>query len=78
MFFIDGIAAVVGTISFAFTISVGLAQQGPNVDAGPPFGMLPLIDEIVVGDNEDEHAFIESSPGASEILDVAGRPTRIT
>ncbi len=56
---------------------IALAQEHPLVDAGEPFGMLPLIDEVIVGASEDTHGFVESEPGISVVQDVLGRPTRI-
>ena len=40
------------------------------VDAGDPFGLLPLIDEVVIGESEDTHGFVESAPGVSEVQDI--------
>ena len=46
------------------------------VDAGEPFGELPLIDEVVCGEASDTHEFKESARGASRterILDATCR-----
>ena len=47
------------------------------MDAGEPFGMLPLLDEVIIGESEDTHGFVESAPGVSEIEDILGQPTRV-
>jgi MYXO-CTERM domain-containing protein len=46
-------------------------------DAGAPFGDLPLVDEVVVGSNEDAHEFTESAGGVTEVQDILGTPTRV-
>lgn len=46
-------------------------------DAGEPFGDLPLVDEVIVGSNEDDHAFTESPPAASEVQQILGKATRV-
>ena len=53
------------------------AQELPVADAGEPFGMLPLIDEVVVGQSEENHGFVESAPGVSEIQEILGEATRV-
>ena len=58
-------------------IGVSAAQDRPMIDVGSPFGALMLVDEVVVGANEDTHGFIESAPGVSEIQDIFDQPTRV-
>ena len=53
------------------------AQQNSMFDAGEPFGLLSLIDEVIIGESEESHEFIESEPGISSIQDILGRPTRV-
>ncbi len=53
------------------------AQDRPIIDAGDPFGVLPLVDEVVIGESEDDHGFVESAPGVSEVQDILGKPTRV-
>ena len=68
------------TYVFALLITMctsASAQDRPMLDAGAPFGMLPLVDEIVVGESEESHGFVESAEGISEIQDVLGTPTRV-
>lgn len=47
------------------------------VDAGTPFGMLPLIDEIQCGDPKDPHELVEKSKGISEVQTLLGQPCRV-
>ena len=53
------------------------AQERSMVDVGAPFGRLILVDEVVVGENEDTHGFVESVPGISEVQDILDQPTRV-
>ena len=46
------------------------------VDAGPPFGRLPLVDEIDCG-QAGGHEFREDPPAASRVETVLGRPCRV-
>ena len=50
-----------------------LAAEG---DAGAPFGMLPIVDEITVGDPADPHPIYEDPPGATQVGMVLGQPAR--
>lgn len=52
------------------------AHAGALVDAGPPFGRLPLVDEIECA-RADTHHFAESPKGASRVETVLGRPCRV-
>ena len=54
------------TLLIAF-VNSAFAQDRPLVDAGEPFGLLPLVDEIVIGVSEETHGFIESSAQASVV-----------
>ncbi|MBV71809.1 MAG: hypothetical protein CMH52_10765 [Myxococcales bacterium] len=69
IYFVSVIVCVLSTASHA--------QDRPLMDAGEPFGMLPLVDEVVVGQNEDAHGFVESEPGISEVQDILGASTRV-
>jgi hypothetical protein len=46
------------------------------VDAGAPFGPLPLVDEIDCA-VDGAHAFVEEPAGATEVGTVLGRPCRV-
>jgi len=49
---------------------------GSVADAGPPFGRLPLVDEVVCGDPKDPHPFADDPQGASQVATILGRPCR--
>ncbi len=50
----------------------------PLVDAGAPFGKLPLIQEIICGqDAADGVEFVEGPGGASKVEQVFGKPVRV-
>lgn len=49
----------------------------PTADAGEPFGVLPLVDEVRCGDAADPHQLIESPAGASRIKPLLGRSCRL-
>jgi len=53
------------------------AKRRPWIDIGPPFGKLPLVDEIDCAGDLAEHGFIESPPGASYVTTILGRPCRV-
>lgn len=53
------------------------AAAQAEVDLGPPFGTLRLVDEVVCGDPEDPHPFREDPAGASRIESVLGRSARV-
>jgi hypothetical protein len=46
-------------------------------DAGRPFGLLPLVDELLPDSDAGSHEFRESSPGVSRLETLLGRPCRI-
>lgn len=58
---------------------IGRAEVGkrPLVDAGTPFGKLPLVDEIDVAADPAKWDFVESQPGISKVENIFGRPTRV-
>ena len=62
---------------FFLCVNASWAQEQPLMDAGEPFGMLPLVDEVIIGESEDTHGFVESAPGVSEIQNILGQPTRV-
>jgi len=47
------------------------------VDAGEPFGELPMIDEVVCGETDGAHQFKESAPGASRVERILGERCRV-
>lgn len=55
--------------------SPALAQRVEN--AGAPFGMLPLIDEIDTGDTGDAHPMVQGPANASRVETVLGRSARV-
>ena len=70
-------AVFVAMICGVVGVSSAIAQERPMVDAGEPFGMLPLVDEVIIGESEATHGFVESAEGISEIQDVLGTQTRV-
>lgn len=58
----------------------GVAAPRPiraDVDAGEPFGTLPLVDEVNCADPADPHPFVQSEPGASHLDTVLDRRCRV-
>jgi len=51
--------------------------RGEVVDAGEPFGPLPLVDEVSCGDPNDPHPFREGPEGASRIEAILDRECRV-
>lgn len=47
-----------------------------EADAGAPFGVLPLIDEVDTGNAADPHPVFEDPPGGSKLVTLLGRPAR--
>lgn len=45
-------------------------------DIGAPFGMLPLVDEVVTGNAADPHTLFEDPVGGSQISTVLGKSAR--
>jgi MYXO-CTERM domain-containing protein len=70
-------AAVLGGSGLATLVLLfaPLAHAGEG-DAGAPFGMLPIVDEITVGDPADPHPIYEDPPGATQVGMVLGQPAR--
>jgi len=54
-----------------------LHADNPLVDAGDPFGKLPLVDEVICGDPQDPHPFRESAARASRIEKIMGQRARV-
>ncbi|HUU92317.1 MAG TPA: alpha/beta hydrolase, partial [Phycisphaerae bacterium] len=53
------------------------AGEAPLADAGPPFGRLPLLDEVDCSGGADaSHAFTEDPKGISRVETILGRPCR--
>ncbi len=52
------------------------AARRERVEAGRLFGKLPLVDEILCG-QESKHLFKESEPGVSRVETILGRPCRV-
>ncbi len=53
------------------------AAERPLVDAGKPFGLLPLVDQVDCGNPEDPHPFIEEPEGASQVERILGETCRV-
>ena len=62
-----------------FTALAASAAAGAQalVEAGEPFGPLPLVDEVQCGDPGDPHEFTEDPAGATTVETVLGRPCRV-
>lgn len=72
-----GIRWSVGVLATLCAWPAPMAHAQTMAEAGAPFGMLPLIDEINVGDPADPHPFVEVPTGASRIESVLGRNARV-
>ena len=69
----------VQTIVFTLFLGLGPIASPAHAearDAGPPFGMLELIDEVIVGEDLG-HEFSESAPGVSEVQTLLGSDARV-
>lgn len=53
------------------------AKRRPLVDLGPPWGSLPLVDEVAADAGDAGHLFAEQPAGASRVETVLGEPCRI-
>lgn len=49
----------------------------PLRDAGDPFGILPLVDEVVCGNRQDDHVFKESPKDATRVEMILGKSARV-
>ena len=56
--------------------AAGSRQPLPVGDAGEPFGILPLVDEVICGSDEGEHLFAEDSNRPSRIETILGKAAR--
>lgn len=61
----------------AWLVAAGVRADVQLVDAGDPFGKLPLLDEIACGNPADPHLFRESTPRASRVAVVLDRRCRV-
>jgi len=61
----------------AATAIVSLAAPDNLVDAGEPFGKLPLVDEVLCGDPADGHPFFQAPDGCSVVRRVLGTLCRV-
>jgi len=52
-------------------------KELPLADAGAPFGMLPLVDEVLCGSRGDGHLFREEPNGASRFETILNKPARV-
>jgi len=52
-------------------------QNLPLRDAGEPFGMLPLVDEVICGHSRNDHVFKESPEGATRVETILGKTARV-
>lgn len=59
------------------SLATGTEPGGrPLVNAGEPFGMLPLVCEINCADTNTGPGFVDYPPGASRVEDILGVPCR--
>ncbi len=69
--------AITGVITTILSLLAACVLAQPLVDAGEPFGRLPLVDEVLCGDPNDPHEFAESAPGVSSIETILGKRCRV-
>ncbi|MBM3498190.1 MAG: hypothetical protein FJX74_05920 [Armatimonadetes bacterium] len=62
-------------VGLALMAHIGCAQVA--VEAGEPFGALPLVDEVVCGSPTDSHLLVEEPAGATAIETLLGQPCRV-
>ena len=70
-------AGAVGLLVAALLAANAVGGARSVADAGAPWGMLPLVDEVLCGDDGGYHPFAEEPKGASEIKTVLGRRCRV-
>ncbi|QQE10214.1 hypothetical protein JD969_11930 [Planctomycetota bacterium] len=63
-------------LSCLLLLGITHAQERPLVDAGEPFGQLPLIDEIDCA-TDTEHEFFEGPKNASKVVEILGKQARV-
>jgi len=68
---------IVAGILLLISQSALAAEPTPLVDAGKPFGKLPLVDEVNCGETKDAHPFAEDPKGISKIQTILGTPARV-
>ncbi len=56
---------------------VGRNARAADVDLGAPYGVLPLVDEVVAGDPSDPHPVFEDPPGDSKVTTLLGEKARV-
>ena len=56
---------------------VAAATPGDIEDAGPPFGPLTVVDEVICGDPTDPHGFSEAPEGASVVQVILDTRCRV-
>jgi hypothetical protein len=62
-------------VSLLLAAQIGHAQA--TVDAGEPFGPLPLVDEVNCADPADPHEFVCDPPDATTVETLLGKPCRV-
>ena len=58
-------------------LSAHAEQDRPLIDAGAPFGELPLVDEIECGNPDDRHEFKQDPAGTTRIETILGQKCRV-
>jgi hypothetical protein len=65
-----------GVVALGVLGTLGRAARAADVDVGAPYGVLPLVDEVIAGDPNDPHAVFEDPPGASKVTTILGQKAR--
>jgi len=53
------------------------AAKRPLIDLGEPYGRLSLVDEVVCGESDAGHDFLESAQGIGSVATILGQPCRV-
>ncbi|MHC4251247.1 MAG: hypothetical protein ACYS9X_19175, partial [Planctomycetota bacterium] len=76
-----GLAPVAAALAAMLAAMLGTpSADARTVDAGAPFGVLPLVDEVdcaAEGAGSSRHPFHEDPPGASRIETILGKKCRV-
>ena len=68
-------ASALSTVATVITGTT--AVHAADADAGAPFGMLPLVDEVDLAAPDAMHPLTQDPPDASRVEAVLGRPARV-
>ena len=66
-----------GAVVFWWVGYLAVGGARPVADAGPPWGQLPLVDQVICSEAPGARQFAEDPPGASKVESILGRKCRV-